>query len=168
MDDVASTHFRLAHGGDVPFLWRMLTYAASMQGTAEDIESAETDPTLRDYVVGFGRTGDVGVVATNGGKSVGAAWVRLAPAGPISDSKVWTRLVPELAIAAVPDARGHGLGAQLLSALLDAVRGQHQSIVLSVREDNPAVRLYERSRYRVERRIVNRVGTTSLVMSRSV
>ncbi|MDB4987625.1 MAG: Histone acetyltransferase [Myxococcaceae bacterium] len=161
-------HFRPALRGDVPFLWRMLTYAASMQGTAADLESAQTDPTLRCYVAGFGRRGDVGVVAMKDGEAVGAAWVRLAPAGPISESKVWTTEVPELAIAIVPEARGQGLGAALLAALLEGLRGRHASIALSVREDNPAVRLYERSGFRTERRLVNRVGTTSLVMSRNV
>lgn len=162
------TRHRLVDGGDLPFLWRMLTYAASMEGTAEDIETAQTDPALRDYVAGFGRAGDVGVVAIEDDVAVGAAWVRLAPAGPISASKVWTTEVPELAIATIPDARGHGLGAKLLAALLDAARGQHASIALSVREDNPAVRLYDRASFHVDRRIVNRVGTTSLVMSRRV
>lgn len=137
-------------------------------GKAEDVARAQSDPALGDYVECFGRGGDLGVVAVVAGAPVGAAWVRLAPAGPISETKVWTHDVPELAIATVPEVRGSGTGTKLLDALFEAVRGQHASIALSVRDGNAAVRLYERAGFHVERRIVNRVGTTSLVMRRIV
>ena len=39
--------------------------------------SVTADPTLRAYVEGFGRTGDVAVCAEEGGEVVGAAWARL-------------------------------------------------------------------------------------------
>jgi ribosomal protein S18 acetylase RimI-like enzyme len=166
---VANVQIRCASREDVPFLWLMLTFAASMGGTAEDIERAQTDPALKDYVEGFGRPGDIGVVALAEGEPVGAAWVRLAPPGqPSSEAKAWSADVPELAIATVPEMRGRGVGTKLLHSLFDAAHGQHSSIALSVRDGNNAVRLYERQGFSVQRRIVNRVGTMSLLMSRKV
>jgi GNAT superfamily N-acetyltransferase len=160
---------RLACEEDIPFLWRMLAIAASLKGAPEDVERARVDPELQDYVAGFGRRGDVGVVALIEGELVGAAWVRLAPGGgPVSPMKVWSDQVPELAIATVPEVRGRGVGTKLFEALLDAVRGTHTSLALSVRDGSDAVRLYERLGFSIERRLVNRVGTTSLVMSRAV
>ena len=55
-----------------------------------------------------------------------------------------------LNIAVAPTWQGHGLGWQLLRAMLDAVRhaGLHR-VLLEVRPDNaPALRLYERSGFR--------------------
>jgi hypothetical protein len=72
---------RPATAADVPFLWHMLTYAASMDGTEADIMTAPTDPNLVHYVDGFPRDGDVGVIAESDGTRIGAAWVRLAPRG---------------------------------------------------------------------------------------
>lgn len=156
---------RAAGAEDVPFLWTMLAFAASMAGGEEDVRRARADPALRDYVEGFGRPGDVGVVARLAGEPVGAAWVRLAPAGERSSSKVWTEEVPELAIAAIPGMRGRGLGTRLLDGLIAAVRGRHASVALSVREGSAAIRLYARAGFVVERRITNRVGTPSIVMT---
>lgn len=158
---------RPAGPGDHPFLWRMLTLAASMDGTDEDVIHAQANPDLLHYVEGFGRAGDAGIVALVDDAPIGAAWVRLAPPGPVSPMKVWSNEVPELAIATVPQVRGHGVGSKLLEALLGAVHGVHPVVALTVREGNAAVRLYERHGFIVGRRLVNRVGTTSLVMTRA-
>jgi ribosomal protein S18 acetylase RimI-like enzyme len=48
--------------------------------------------------------------------------------------------------------------------LLDAARSLYSAIVLSVRADNPARRLYERVGFVAVDEITNRVGGTSLVM----
>lgn len=151
---------RPATTDDTEFLWRMLTFAASME--TADVERAKLDPTIKDYVQGFGRAGDVGVIASWDGRPVAAAWVRLAPDGPIAESKVWTRHTPELAIAS--ERRGAGIGTKLLHALFEAVHGVHSEIALTVRESNPAVHLYERVGFTIERRLTNRVGTTSVAM----
>lgn len=164
-DEIA---LRVAGVEDVPFLWKMLTFAASMSGSEEDVRQARTNPDLKDYVEGFGRPGDAGVIALLAGEPVGAAWVRLAPEGKISASKVWSGEVPELAIATVPGLRGRGVGTRLLDALFDAIRGRHASIALTVREENEAIRLYERAGFSIQRRITNRVGTASLVMTRAL
>jgi ribosomal protein S18 acetylase RimI-like enzyme len=71
---------------------------------------------------------------------------------------------PELAIAVRPDAIGQGIGGALLEALLDLARGQYSAVALSVRESNPARRLYERHGFVVVDTITNRVGGQSFVM----
>lgn len=158
---------RPANASDIPFLWRMLTLAASMPGAPQDVERARGDPELLEYVARFGqRPGDVGVVALSGEERVGAAWARCAPPGTVHPTKVWTDSVPELAVATVPELRGRGVGTRLLEELLQALGGRHASVALTVRAESAAVRLYERLGFAVDRRIVNRVGTTSLVMSK--
>lgn len=152
---------RPATAADLPFLWRVLSLAASMDGTADAIAAAKNDPTLTPYVDGYPRDGDVGFVAERGRVAVGAAWVRC---GAPRDGKVWTLSTPELVIASVPDARGDGVGTTLLRAIIDASRGRFDAIALSVREGNPAVRLYERFGFVTEQVIVNRVGGRSLAM----
>jgi ribosomal protein S18 acetylase RimI-like enzyme len=143
----------------------MLTFAASMEGRDEDVARAMHDPHLRDYVEGFGRKGDLGVVALLGEAPVGAAWLRLLEGEP-HPMMVWTHEVPEIAIAIDPSVRGRGVGSLLLGSLLDAAAGSYPSIVLSVREGNPAVRLYERFGFVDEGRLGNRVGGMSVVMRR--
>jgi hypothetical protein len=67
----------------------MLTFAASMDGNDDDVERAKADPGLRGYVDGFGREGDLGVVALRGTERVGAAWLRRLR-GEAHPAKVWT------------------------------------------------------------------------------
>jgi GNAT superfamily N-acetyltransferase len=45
--------------------------------------------------------------------------------------------------------RGRGLGERMLRALLDAAADRFDAVSLSVRADNPALRLYERTGFRV-------------------
>ena len=77
---------------------------------------------------------------------------------------MWTRSIPELAIAAEHAQRGSGVGAALLEKLLDDAASRIPAVTLSVREGSPAVRLYERHGFVVERRLTNRVGGVSLAM----
>jgi len=153
---------RLADESDVPFLWRMLTFAAQMDGSEEAIASAKADPTLKSYLVDFPRESDLGMVAENAdGLRIAGAWLRTGEPGP---GKVWTRESPELAIATIPEARGTGTGGLLLGALIERARGRFDAITLSVREGNPAARLYPRFGFVVVSQMTNRVGTASLSM----
>ncbi len=133
---------RPAVAGDAAFLVGMLVEAAVLPpGASTDVL---TDPALAPYVVGWLRPGDVGVVAEDGGRPVGAAWARLFPADAPGYGFVRAD-VPELAIATVPDRRGTGLGGALLRALVTAAaRSGAPALSLSVRRDNPARRLYAR------------------------
>jgi ribosomal protein S18 acetylase RimI-like enzyme len=125
---------------DVPFLRDMLVHAFYWR--ADDAFEAE-DPLSR-YVQGWGRRGDLALVAQEGMNRVGAAWMRLFtrdhPGLGFVDEQT-----PELAIAVVPARRGHGTGATLLEALMERARKEgYESISLSVEAASPAVSLYER------------------------
>jgi ribosomal protein S18 acetylase RimI-like enzyme len=146
-----SISLRRATADDVDFLWLMLyeaSYAA--EDGVSDVAALHGHPLLARYVEGWGRPTDLGVVAVDddAGDPVGAAWVRLltgdaAGFGWVDDD------TPELAIAVLPGQRGRGLGERMLRALLDAAVGRFDAVSLSVRADNPAVRLYERTGFRV-------------------
>lgn len=150
---------------DEPFLWKALSLAASMDGSEASIASAKEDPMLYKYVQGYGREGDNGFVALVDGVEVGAAWARPGEPHP---TKRWTREVPELAIATLPGFRGQRIGERLLLALIERLRGRFSALTLSVREENPAVRLYERLGFVTEEIITNRVGGRSLAMRLSL
>jgi GNAT superfamily N-acetyltransferase len=134
----------LRRGGaqDVRFLRDMLVHAyywrARVPGSL-----------VSRYVRGWGRPGDTAVIALEGGFPVGAAWFRVFPAGEPGYGFV-DEATPELAIAVVPSKRGHGVGDELLKALLEKARaGGHRRISLSVEPGNPARKLYERHGFRV-------------------
>ena len=95
------------------------------------------------YVVGWGQSGDMGYVAMLGQTPIGAAWLRLwlgedKGYGYVEDG------VPELAIAVLPSYRNQGIGTQLLTQLLAIAQKHFPAVSLSVRSDNPVVRLYQR------------------------
>lgn len=96
------------------------------------------------YVRGWGRPGDTAIIALEGGFPVGAAWFRLFPPAEPGYGFV-DASTPELAIAVVPSKRGHGIGDELLQALLDKAKAAgYDSLSLSVEPGNPARKLYER------------------------
>jgi ribosomal protein S18 acetylase RimI-like enzyme len=85
------------------------------------------------------------MIAIDGGFPVGAAWYRLFARERRGYGFVDER-TPELAIAVVPNARGKGVGAKLLDALLARARTEgFGTISLSVDRNNAgAIGLYER------------------------
>jgi ribosomal protein S18 acetylase RimI-like enzyme len=156
---------------DEPFLWSMLFEAShaaddGLRGPA-DLRSI---PELARYVEGWGQPTDLGLIATAGrgagSTELGAAWVRLLTGdrrgyGYVDDE------TPELAIAVGPGLRGQGLGARLLDGLLAAARPRFPGVCLSVRADNPARRLYERTGFRPldGSAVTNRAGGTSITLT---
>ena len=137
--------YRPATAADEPFLRRMLWLAYNWR----DESAAEhhwPDPDgPRRYIEGFGRPGDAGVIAEEGGEPAGAAWYRLLPSadagyGYVADD------VPELTIGVAPRFRGQGVAAELLERLkaTGAAEG-FRALSLSVEPDNHALKLYERA-----------------------
>lgn len=151
---------------DIPFLWEMLYYAAHMaEDGAIHYEAAKDNPFLAQYVQNWGKPGDLGFVAVDltSAQKIGAAWVRLLIADKTSVT-YQDDATPELAIAVSPDWMGCGVGTALMTNLIRSARQHYPALVLSVRSDNPAVRLYQRFGFVETAQIVNRVGTISYKM----
>jgi ribosomal protein S18 acetylase RimI-like enzyme len=131
---------------DLGVIREMLFYAARWRPSeeAEDRGAVLDDDKVARYVEGWGRPGDLGVIAEWDGRAVGAAWVRLFTSNRPGYGFV-DRETPELSIAVVPEQRGAGIGSALLTALVRAIgEAGYRAVSLSVESDNPARRLYER------------------------
>ncbi|HET8812754.1 MAG TPA: GNAT family N-acetyltransferase [Gaiella sp.] len=140
----AQTGVVVRRGGaqDVRFLRDMLHHAYYWKERAPE----DTGPgPVALYVKAWGRPGDAAMIAIDAGFPVGAAWYRLFARDRRGYGFVDER-TPELAIAVVPNARGKGVGAALLEALLDRARAEgYDTISLSVDRNNAgAIGLYER------------------------
>ena len=98
---------------------------------------------LAHYSEGWPLPGDMGVIA-EADRPLGAAWLRFFPSSDPGDGYVADG-TPELCIAIVPEWRGRGLGARLLSALITEAREAGLgALSLSVESDNSARHLYAR------------------------
>jgi GNAT superfamily N-acetyltransferase len=137
---------RKGSNADVSFMKSMLAHAYAWR-----VNQFEADIPLTRYVDNWGRPGDVAVMSTETGHRVGAAWLRLFPEDAPGYGFVDER-TPELTIAVVPSRRRHGLGQELLDALLTRAREQgHSAVSLSVETDSPAVAFYERNGFEAVR-----------------
>jgi ribosomal protein S18 acetylase RimI-like enzyme len=136
---------------DEPVLWEMLYLALHVpEGQPPFPREVLQAPGIRHYVEGWGRPGDMGVLALDGETPVGAAWLRLLTGedrgfGYVDDE------TPELSIAVMPEYRGRGIGSEMLRRLLEIAGSRYTAVSLSVSADNPARRLYERFGFRVVR-----------------
>jgi ribosomal protein S18 acetylase RimI-like enzyme len=142
---------RRARVSDIDFLWVMLYEAAyAAEDGVPDAASLRRHAVLVRYVEGWGRRNDLGVVASDDetGELVGAAWVRLLT-GDASGYGYVDDDTPELAIAVALHHRGRGLGERMLRELLAVAAVTFGAVSLSVRSDNPALRLYERVGFEV-------------------
>ena len=134
---------RPATEADLAFLERMLCWAGSWRSTALD-ESVLAEPAVSRYLEGWGRPGDLALIAETAGGPVGAAWYRLFRAQDHSYGFV-DEETPEVTIGVEPAHRGAGVGTKLLDALADVAREAGcPALSLSVEDDNPAFKLYER------------------------
>jgi ribosomal protein S18 acetylase RimI-like enzyme len=125
---------------DAPFMRSMLAHAYGWR-----VNQLEADIPLTRYVENWGRPGDLAMIAAETGNRVGAAWLRIfredTPGYGFIDERT-----PELTISVVPSRRRHGLGQELLDALLARAREErHAAVSLSVEVDSPAVAFYERN-----------------------
>jgi len=139
---------------DQRFLWEMLYESLHVPKDGTPFPRDVIDrPELAKYVRGWGRAGDMGLVAVDagGGGPIGAAWLRLLAGdergyGYVDDE------TPELGMAVLHAYRGRGVGSELLGRLLESAATVYRSVCLSVSADNPAVRLYERAGFEQVRR----------------
>ena len=161
-DEAHSWQTRPLTADDENIVWEMLMYAAH----ETSLESIRSQPALAQYAEGYGRPGDLGFVALCEERPVGAAWVRLWSSNEFKGYAFISKDIPELAIAVVPEYRGRGVGSNLLQAIISAARETFSSVSLSCRNDNPAMRLYERAGFvRVPgTEVENRVGGVSVSM----
>jgi GNAT superfamily N-acetyltransferase len=134
---------------DLEHIKRALFVAVSWNPGRElpPYEFAIAHPELARYHEGWGRPGDLAVVAEAGGDVVGASLCRLFTAADHGHGFVDDE-TPELAVAVWEGKRGEGIGTRLMEAIEDAARSDGRGrISLSVDADNPARRLYERLGY---------------------
>ena len=148
MSEAAGFVLRKGEVADLPLLYNMLYEAAAANPEIRkmDMEAALSLPMIRRYVEGWGREGDLAVVAAEpAGKQLGAAWLRLFQAenpsyGFIDES------IPELTMGVIADARGRGIGTALISKIIEIARDEgYEELSLSVEKNNDAVELYTRN-----------------------
>jgi ribosomal protein S18 acetylase RimI-like enzyme len=136
---------------DAGLLGEMLYAALYWDPAAERLptEAVLGHPRVTIFHEGWGRPGDVGLVAELDDVAVGVAWYRLFTDAEHGEGFV-DEATPELAIAVVPSKRGHGIGDELLKALLEKAQAAgYRRISLSVEPGNPARKLYERHGFEV-------------------
>lgn len=152
---------RALTGADELIVWEMLRYAAH----EPSVEAVQHNPLLARYAIDWGRDGDRGSVAILGERAIGAAWLRLWP-GPNKGFGHLRDDIPELAIAVLPEYCGQGIGTELLRQTLAIARDHAPAVSLSVRENNPALGLYERAGFvKVPgSEVINRTGGRSLTL----
>jgi len=129
---------------DARFQRRMLADAALWNGNKTHIPRFVLLRlnVLAMYHRGWGRPGDVGYVAEENGKRIGAVWYRLFTEVEHGEGYVDPE-TPELAIAVVKSARGKGVGRALMERIHERARADGlKQIAPSVNADNPAKRLY--------------------------
>ena len=138
-------------------IWEMLYQSLWVpQGEPPIPREILNDSRLSLYAKGWGREGDLAVIAENADAgALGAAWCRRftqdAPGyGFVSED------IPELGLAVMPEARGRGIGTALLGGLIELVRGvrprmapARKVLSLSVMRGNPVIRLYQRKGFRM-------------------
>jgi ribosomal protein S18 acetylase RimI-like enzyme len=133
---------------DYPLLPDFLYYAISAPTDTEPLpREVLENPEYSVYIDGFGGKDDVGLVAEQDGKVVGAAWTRLIDGSGYIDDET-----PELIVAVLPEYRGKGIGTKMLKYLPEVLVGKgFKRMSLAVRKDNRAVRLFERLDFKAER-----------------
>ena len=160
-------NLREARFEDEQFLWEAQYHAALLDSEDEPMMAIRSNPILARYVDGWGRAGDIGIIAEHENNSIGAAWCRLFP----EDSKGWGWIdekTPEISVAVLPKFRQKGIGTSMLTRLIEIACEENEMLSLAVRSTNPAVRLYQRLDFRVlpGRNFLNRTGILSYVMVR--
>jgi GNAT superfamily N-acetyltransferase len=105
-------------------------------------------PELARYHRGWGRRGDLGVLAVDGDEVVGAAICRLFTEDDHGHGYV-DESTPEVTIAVAESHRRSGLGTRLVEELQGAARAAgFERLSVSIDAGNPSLRIAERLGYR--------------------
>jgi len=142
---IAGVLLAAAAAFDLAFLREMLVEAAHPPGSPRPVDPLADDEVAR-YLDGWGRPGDLGLVAWSGGERLGAAWTRIYPLERAGYGFV-DEATPELTVGVRAEHRGAGLGRALVVGALDlAATHGHPQVSLSVADaTNPtAAHLYRR------------------------
>ena len=120
----------------------ILFYAARLDDEGQTLKDV---PQINRYVEHYGlyKT-DIGVYALVDNKLAGAAWVRLLTGENNRGFGYVDEKTPELAFGVKPEFRNQGIGTKILEQLINEVAMSFSQMSLCVREDNPAIKLYER------------------------
>ena len=146
--------FRLSTRADPAFLAEMLYEAVNWRDDGAEerppFDEMLARPEVQRYVDGWGRVGDVAIVALDRrDEPVGGAWYRLFRADDAGYGFV-DENTPELSIALYPECRRQHVGGLLLGTLLQRARSDgYPAVSLSVARENPARRLYARHGFEV-------------------
>ena len=139
---MADVRFRALTPADQAALWEWLHVALWDPPPAPLRPRAVLeDPRVRIYAEGWGRAGDVGVVAVVDGVDAGACWMRVLPEGVGMGSI--DAVTPQLGIALEEPFRGKGIGKRMmLEALSSAWVAGFERVSLTVHPENPARHMY--------------------------
>jgi len=119
----------------------MLHYAARLDDVQKTLEDF---PELSIYEKFYGLShSDLGVYALADSEIAGAAWIRLLKESDAPNAYV-DEVTPILTIGLKPKFRGQGIGSALLEQLLQEAGALYEQVSVSVVQNSPAVRLYER------------------------
>jgi GNAT superfamily N-acetyltransferase len=146
-----TVEIRDATGDDLPTLQRVLYEAVSWDPDRRlpPLEVTVALPQLSIYHQGWGRHGDLAVVAELDGDAIGGAMCRLFTAEEHGEG-FYDEKTPELGVAVWDGHRGTGIGTCLIEELeRQAAADGVEKMSLSVESANPAARLYERLGYEV-------------------
>ena len=160
---MSAVTLRLVEPAESELIFSFLTIAARMAESGEPIQKALTDKQLTKYWQHWGSVADLGVVAIRDLDAVpiSCAWLRQLPS---DDAGYFADGILELALGTVAEERGRGIGARTLAHVIELSRAKASGISLSVRAENPAVRLYRKLGFQTVSELTNRVGTQSLTM----
>ena len=155
---------RRTRADDAQFVREMLFEAAYWRSARPrpSLEEGLAQPELAKVLAGWGRPGDLGMIATDGpGERIGAAWMRLWTEADHTQGFV-DEQTPELGIGVRREFRRHGVGTALLLAVLGRAREDGvPRVSLSVEIENVARLLYERFGFKLHS--VNQGVATLLV-----
>jgi len=135
---------RTIETADIDFLKTAMYHAIFIPpGSPPCPENIVDTPEISRYWRGWGRTGDIGVMAVNTGADapVGAAWLRLW-SGSNRGYGFISHDIPEMSVSVIPNMRGRGIGTTLIGDLLTRADDRFDAVSLSVDKVNPAISLY--------------------------